>query len=203
MLRDALLVLGGYLIGSIPVGVVLVRVFRHEDIRSKGSGNVGASNVWRTYGAGLGLPTALLDVVKGFVPALVGVKLGGEWVGILAGAAAMLGHARPIWLGFSKGGKMVATGGGVALALAPAAAFLCIVVFAVTLYFSRYASVASLATALALPVLCAVVGEPWQTVAFAVAAFVGVLFLHRQNVSRLVHGREPKVSRGFRARRAA
>ena len=159
MLENALIVLGGYLIGSIPFGVVVVRVFRHEDIRKQGSGNIGASNVWRSYGRGLGVPVALLDVAKGFVPALVGVKLGGEWVGVLAGAAAMLGHARPIWLGFSKGGKMVATGGGVALALAPVAAALCLVVFLATLLLFRFASLASLVTAVALPLLCVVLGS--------------------------------------------
>ena len=111
MLENVLIIAGGYLIGSIPFGVVVVKLFRGEDIRKQGSGNIGASNVWRAYGRWLGVPVALLDVAKGFVPALIGVKLGGEWVGVLAGAAAMLGHARPIWLGFSKGGKMVATGG--------------------------------------------------------------------------------------------
>ena len=126
MLENILIVAGGYLIGSIPFGVVVVRLFRGEDIRKQGSGNIGASNVWRVYGRWLGVPVALLDVAKGFVPALVGVKLGGEWVGVLAGAAAMLGHARPIWLGFSKGGKMVATAGGVVLALAPLAAGICL-----------------------------------------------------------------------------
>ena len=121
-----------------------MRLFRGEDIRKQGSGNIGASNVWRTYGRWLGVPVALLDVAKGFVPALVGVKLGGEWVGVLAGAAAMLGHARPIWLGFSKGGKMVATAGGVVLALAPLAAGICLVVWLATFVLFRYASLASL-----------------------------------------------------------
>ena len=120
-------VLGAYLIGSIPFGVVVVRLLRGEDIRKQGSGNIGASNVWRVYGRWLGVPVALLDVAKGFVPAARRpLKLGGEWVGVLAGAAAMLGHARPIWLGFTKGGKMVATAGGVALALAPLAAGICL-----------------------------------------------------------------------------
>ena len=195
MLENALIVLGGYLVGSIPFGVVVVRVFRHEDIREQGSGNIGASNVWRSYGRGLGVPVALLDVVKGFVPAFVGVKLGGEWVGVLAGAAAMLGHARPIWLGFSKGGKMVATGGGVALALAPAAAALCLVVFLATLLLFRFASLASLVTAVALPLLCVVLGEPAATVIFTSAACVAVFFLHRQNIRRLLHGTEPRFAR--------
>jgi glycerol-3-phosphate acyltransferase PlsY len=197
VLENALIVAGGYLIGSIPFGVVVVRVFRHEDIRKQGSGNIGASNVWRSYGRGLGVPVALLDVAKGFVPAIVGVKLGGEWVGVLAGAAAMLGHARPIWLGFTKGGKMVATGGGVAFALAPAAAALCLVVFVATLLLFRFASLASLVTAVSLPVLCVVLGEPSATVIFTTAACAAVFFLHRQNIRRLLHGTEPRFARRF------
>src|SRR5262245_52570426 len=202
MLEDALIVAGAYLIGSIPFGVVVVRLFRGEDIRKQGSGNIGASNVWRTYGRGLGVPVALLDVAKGFVPALVGVKLGGELVGVLAGAAAMLGHARPIWLGFSKGGKMVATGGGVAFALAPLAAAVCVVVWLATFFLFRYASLASLVTAAALPLLCLALGEPWQTVAFTAASGVAVFALHRQNIGRLLHGTEPRFTRGKRDARS-
>ena len=195
MLENALIVAGGYLIGSIPSGVVVVRLFRGEDIRKQGSGNIGASNVWRAYGRWLGVSVALLDVLKGFVPALVGVKLGGEWVGVLAGAAAMLGHARPIWLGFGKGGKMVATGGGVVLALAPLAAGICLGVWLVTFVLFRYASLASLATAVALPVLCLLLGEPWATVIFATVASLAVIVLHRQNIGRLLHGTESRFSR--------
>jgi glycerol-3-phosphate acyltransferase PlsY len=194
--ESLLIIAGGYLIGSIPFGVVVVRVLRGEDIRKQGSGNVGASNVWRVYGRWLGVPVALLDVAKGFVPALVGVKLGGEWVGVLAGAAAMLGHARPIWLGFSKGGKMVATAGGVVLALAPLAAGICLLVWLATFVLFRYASLASLATAVALPILCLVLGEPWATVIFATAASLAVIVLHRQNIGRLLHGTESRFARG-------
>jgi acyl phosphate:glycerol-3-phosphate acyltransferase len=196
VLLDLGIVLAGYLVGSIPWGFVLVGLFRHEDIRRHGSGNIGASNVWRTYGRSLGLPVALLDVVKGFVPALAGLKLGGEWVGVLAGSAAMVGHARPIWLGFTKGGKMVATAGGVGFALAPLAAALCVVVWVVTFFAFRYASLASLATAFALPVFCLALGEPWPTVVFATVAFAAVLALHRQNVRRLFQGTESRFSRG-------
>ncbi len=195
MLQDALIIVGGYLVGSIPFGVVVVRVLRGEDIRAQGSGNIGASNVWRSYGRSLGVPVALLDVLKGFVPALVGLKLGGEWVGVLAGSAAMAGHARPIWLGFRKGGKMVATGGGVALALAPLAAGICAIVWIVTFVLFRYASLASLVTAVALPLLCVALGEPWPTVAFAALAALAVIILHRQNIGRLLHGTESRFSR--------
>jgi glycerol-3-phosphate acyltransferase PlsY len=192
---DALVVIGGYLLGSIPFGYVLPRLVRGDDIRRHGSGNVGASNVWRVYGRSLGIPVALLDVAKGFVPALVGLELGGDWVGVLAGAAAMIGHARPVFLGFSKGGKMVATAGGVALALAPRAALACLVVWLVTFAAFRYASLASIVTACALPFLCLAFDAPWPVVGFAAIAAVGVVALHRHNVRRLLAGTEPRFSR--------
>lgn len=195
MLQDALIIAGGYLVGSIPFGVVVVLLLRGEDIRKQGSGNIGASNVWRSYGRWLGVPVALLDVAKGFVPAYVGLRIGGEWVGVLAGSAAMLGHARPVWLGFTKGGKMVATGGGVALALAPLAAGICLLVWIAIFILFRYASLASLVAAAALPVLCVVFGEPWPTVGFAVVAALAVILLHWQNVKRLLHGTESRFSR--------
>jgi glycerol-3-phosphate acyltransferase PlsY len=192
---DALLVAAGYLVGSMPFGYWLVRALRHEDLRTLGSGNVGATNVWRLYGPRYGLPVAILDVAKGFVPALVGLLVGGETVGILAGAAAMLGHWRPVFLRFRKGGKMVATAGGVTLALAPVVATLCVVIWAVVFLLTRYASLASLVTAVALPVLAAVLGEPWQTIVFAAGACAGVIVLHRQNIRRLLNGTESRFSR--------
>ena len=103
----------------MPWGLWLVRIFRGEDIRTKGSGNIGATNVWRVYGRRLGLPAVFLDTAKGFVPALVATKLEGHGVGVLTGGAAMLGHWRPLFLGFRKGGKMVATTGGAFLGVAP------------------------------------------------------------------------------------
>jgi glycerol-3-phosphate acyltransferase PlsY len=192
---DVLVVLGGYLVGSIPFGYLLPRLVRGDDIRRHGSGNVGASNVWRVYGRSLGIPVAVLDVAKGFAPALVGLELGGDWVGVLAGAAAMVGHARPVFLGFSKGGKMVATGGGVAFALAPLAALGCLLVWLVTFAAFRYASVASIVTACALPLLCLAFGASWPIVGFAAVAGLGVVALHRHNVRRLLAGTEPRFSR--------
>lgn len=194
-MTDALVVLGGYLLGSVPFGYVLPRVLRGEDIRQQGSGNLGASNVWRVYGRSLGIPVAVLDVAKGFVPAALGLWLGGDWVGVLAGAAAMAGHARPVYLGFSKGGKMVATAGGVAFALAPLAAVACLVTWLLVFAVFRFASVASIVAALALPVLSWAFGASWPIVAFTAAAALGVVALHRQNIRRLLSGTEPRFSR--------
>jgi glycerol-3-phosphate acyltransferase PlsY len=197
---NLLIILAAYLVGSIPFGYVLPRLLRGDDIRRHGSGNVGATNVWRVYGRSLGLPVAVLDVLKGLVPAALGLRLGGDWVGVLAGAAAMLGHARPLYLGFSKGGKMVATAGGVALALAPLAALGCAAIWIIAFALTRYASLASMLAAAALPVLCLAFGASWPVVAFTAIAAVGVLALHRQNVRRLLSGTEPRFVRGAPSR---
>jgi len=114
----ALVVLGGYLLGSMPFGYWLVRLAKGEDVRRAGSGNIGASNVWRTYGRLYGIPVVLLDIAKGLVPALVGTILVDELTGALAGGLAMLGHWRPLFLGFRKGGKAVATAAGTLLGIA-------------------------------------------------------------------------------------
>ena len=200
MIGDVVLVLAAYLVGSIPFGYVLPRLVRGDDIRRHGSGNVGATNVWRVYGRSLGLPVAVLDVLKGLVPAALGLRLGGDWVGVLAGAAAMLGHARPLYLGFSKGGKMVATAGGVALALAPLAALGCAAIWILAFALTRYASLASMLAAVALPVLCLALGSSWPVVAFTALAALAVLTLHRQNVRRLLAGTEPGFARGAPSR---
>lgn len=189
-MTDLLAVLVAYLLGSLPFGYWLPRIFRGEDIRASGSGNVGASNVFRVYGRRLGIAVALLDVAKGFTAALVGLWAGGALVGVLAGAAAMIGHARPIFLRYQKGGKMVATGGGAAIALAPLAAFCCIGFWLVVFLLTRYASLASIATALGLAALVVAFDYPWPVIAFGIAGAGAVIFMHRQNIRRLIAGTE-------------
>ncbi len=185
-MTELLAVLFGYVLGSMPFGYWVPRLVRGEDIRTKGSGNVGASNVFRVYGRSLGVPVALLDLAKGFAAAALGLWAGGALIGVLAGAAAMIGHARPVFLGFQKGGKMVATAGGALLALAPLAAFICIGVWLVTFLLTRYASLASIVTALALVVSVLALGYPWPIVAFGIAGASAVIFLHRGNIRRLL-----------------
>jgi glycerol-3-phosphate acyltransferase PlsY len=193
-----LVVLGGYLLGSMPFGYWIVLLVKGEDIRKVGSGNIGATNVWRTYGRWLGIPIVLLDVAKGFVPALVGSLLVGELTAVLAGGAAMLGHWRPLFLRFQKGGKTVATGGGTFLGAAPVLGLLGVVIWVVVFLLSRYASLASMVAAISLPILAVVLGEPWPIIAFAAIAAVVVVVLHRPNISRLRAGTESR----FRLRRA-
>src|SRR2546423_11024511 len=118
-MKDVLLILTGYALGSMPWGYWLPRILKGVNIRKVGSGSTGAANVWRTLGFKIGLGVALLDIAKGFAAALLGLWLGGELVGLLAGIAALFGHWRPVFMGFRRGGKIVATTGGVALAVAP------------------------------------------------------------------------------------
>jgi glycerol-3-phosphate acyltransferase PlsY len=188
----AALVLLGYLLGSCPWGYWLVLLFKHEDIRKVGSGNIGASNVWRTYGRWLGVPVVFLDTLKGFVPALLGMLYVSphHLSGILAGAAAMLGHWRPLFLGFARGGKMVATCGGVFFGVAPLVAVTAGVVWLVTFLVVRYASVASIVGGIALPIAAAIYGYPLSVILFGTCAAAAILFLHRANLKRLRAGTE-------------
>jgi len=190
---EALLVLGGYLAGSLPFGYWLVRWRRGVDIRSVGSGNIGATNVWRTFGARLGITVVLLDTLKGFVPALVGTLVAGPLWGVLAGGAAMLGHSRPVFLRFARGGKMVATCGGAFLGVAPIVGGIGAAVWILVFAACRYASVASITAALSLPLIALGLDEPWPVIAFAALAAVAVLFLHRANIRRLRMGTETKM----------
>lgn len=176
-----------------------MRALRGEDIRKVGSGNIGATNVWRTYGAKLGVPVMALDVAKGFVPAFLATIYVGHLAGVLAGGAAMLGHWRPLFMGFARGGKVVATCGGAFLGVAPLVGGIGAVVWILVFAVCRYASVASIAAAISLPVASAVLGEPWPVDVFACAAALAVLVLHRANIGRLRAGTETR----FRFRRPA
>jgi acyl phosphate:glycerol-3-phosphate acyltransferase len=201
MLTPALLIAAGYLLGSVPFGYWLVKLVRGVDIRSVGSGNIGASNVWRTYGWRFGVPVMLFDIGKALIPALVGTELEGSLAGVLAGGAAMVGHARPLFLGFARGGKAVATAGGAFLGVAPlvglAGAGLWLVVFLAT----RYASVASMSAAASLPLLAWALGEPWPVIALGAAAAAAVVFLHGPNIRRLLAGTENRAVLRRRRRR--
>ncbi|HEU5490883.1 MAG TPA: glycerol-3-phosphate 1-O-acyltransferase PlsY [Gaiellaceae bacterium] len=195
-MSEALAVLGGYLLGSMPFGYWVPRLVRREDIRTKGSGNVGASNVFRVYGRSLGIPVAALDLAKGFAAASLGLWAGGALIGVLAAGAAMIGHARPVFLRFEKGGKMVATAGGATFALAPLAAVCCVALWLAVFFVTRYASLASMVTAAGLAVFVVVFGYPWPIVAFGIAGAVAVIAMHRQNIRRLLGGTEHRFELG-------
>ncbi|HSB38216.1 MAG TPA: glycerol-3-phosphate 1-O-acyltransferase PlsY [Gaiellaceae bacterium] len=198
-LSTALFALVGYLAGSVPTGYWLVRALKREDIRKTGSGNIGATNVWRTYGARYGVTVMVLDTLKGFVPALLATIYVGELAGVIAGGAAMLGHWRPLYMKFARGGKAVATCGGAILGVAPLVGGIGALVWLVVFALFRYASLASIAAALSLPVAAAVLGRPWPVIVFAALAAVAVVVLHRPNIRRLRAGTEAR----FRFRRRA
>jgi acyl phosphate:glycerol-3-phosphate acyltransferase len=195
------LVVLGYLLGSCPWGYWLVLLIKHENIRKVGSGNIGASNVWRTYGRWLGAPVVVLDTLKGFVPALLGMLFVSphHLSGICAGAAAMLGHWRPLFLRFAKGGKMVATCGGVFFGVAIWVALTAGVVWLIAFLATRYASVASVVAGIALPVAAVAYGYPLSVILFGAAAAGAIAYLHWGNLRRLRAGTEHR----FRLRRTA
>lgn len=197
-MTTGLVLLGGYLLGSMPFGYWLVLALKGEDVRAVGSGSIGASNVWRTYGRRYGIPVVALDIAKGFVPALVGTLLVDELTGALAGGLAMLGHWRPLFLGFRKGGKAVATASGTFFGIAPLLGLIAMALWLATFLVTRYTSVASMVVAVSLPFVALVLGEPWPVVVFAILAGVAVLLLHRPNLTRLRAGTESR----FRLRRA-
>ena len=193
------LVLLGYLLGSMPWGYWLPKLLAGVDIRTRGSGNTGATNVWRTLGFKFGLAVALLDMAKGAAPALLARTVEGDVVAILAGLAAMVGHWRALFLRFARGGKMVATIGGVGLAVAFLATLSAAGVWIAVFLATRYASVASLVGAGTLPVFAFLFGASVPVLAFTVAAAVAVVVLHRANIRRLRAGTENR----FQLRRRA
>jgi len=189
-MKTALLVAAGYVLGSMPWGYWLPRLVKHDDIRRHGSGNIGGTNVWRVYGWRLGAPVVLLDTAKGFVPALVATLMVSHLAGVLAGAAAMLGHWRPLFLRWRRGGKVVATCGGAFLGVAPVTGAVGAGVWISVFLIFRYASLASIVGALSLPLAAVLLDEPWPVIAFAAGAAAAVLVLHRQNIARLRAGTE-------------
>jgi len=190
--------LASYLLGSIPFGFLLVRIFRKEDIRSKGSGNIGATNVIRSGAKGLGALTFLLDVCKGYAAVLLAEYMAAQF-GVLhenavalAAICAILGHIYTVWLRF-KGGKGVATAFGVFLALAPWAALASLGIFVLVFAVSRYVSLASILGAAAFPAFALLLRHPnygvWFTAVTLLAPLI-VIAKHHENIGRLLHGTE-------------
>jgi len=196
---ELLLVPVGYLIGSLPFGYWLPKLFAGVDIRTLGSSNAGATNVWRSLGFKLGLAVAVLDIAKGAAAALLARWLADDLVAVLAGLAAMAGHWRPLFLRFGRGGKAVATVGGVGLALAPLATLAAVGVWIAVFLATRYASLASIAAALFLPLFALLFEVSVPVLVFTCAAALAVLVLHRTNIRRLRAGTEHRIKLRRRA----
>jgi acyl phosphate:glycerol-3-phosphate acyltransferase len=192
-----------YLLGSIPNGYLLARLFLHEDIRKVGSGNIGATNVMRAGGKGLGAATFVLDVLKGAAAVCLGGLLAVllhapgplRNMQALAALCAVLGHMFPIWLGF-KGGKGVATGFGVFLVAAPIAALAAIALFCLVVSLTRFVSLGSIVGAAGFPVFAWLTVRGDRPVFFiAVQAAVALLIIvkHHENIGRLLNGTESRI----------
>jgi len=180
----------GYGLGSIPFGLIITRLAGAGDLRSIGSGNIGATNVLRTGRKGLAATTLLFDLLKGLAAVLIVGQIWPEWVG-LGAIGAFLGHCFPIWLGF-KGGKGVATTAGVAFGLAWPVGLAYAVTWLGLVFTVRISSVAGMTAAVVAPIVALVLGDRNNALVLAVIAAV-VLFQHRENIARLRAGTEPKV----------
>jgi acyl phosphate:glycerol-3-phosphate acyltransferase len=188
---EALLILGAYLIGSIPTGVIVGRL-RGFDPRAVGSGNIGTSNVVRAGGISAAVMTLVGDALKGAIPVIVARAAGFQaatiaWVGL----AAFIGAICSVFLGFS-GGKGIACALGVWLAISPMAILFALAAFAVVLAISRIMSLASMAAAIVLPLAVAALGLPHHYLLLAILMTALALFRHRENIQRLSRGEEPK-----------
>lgn len=181
----------GYLLGSIPFGLILTRMAGLGDIRSIGSGNIGATNVLRTGNKKLAAATLLLDALKAMAAALAGYYIAGPEAGLLAGFAAFLGHLFPVWLGF-KGGKGVATYLGVLLGVAPLWVLVFAAVWLVVALISKYSSLSALVAMLVIPVALWIVGEEKIALVMAIMTVVS-WWRHETNIRRLLAGTEGKI----------
>jgi len=196
-----------YLIGSIPAGYIAGRIVG-IDIRTVGSGNIGATNVTRVLGKRYGYPVFIVDFLKGFAAVGMSIMIAkrtqpvlipSELLGVVGAVACVLGHSFPVWLGF-KGGKGVAASAGALFGLMPFVALIAVAVWLIIFYLTRYVSVASMTAALAVPITILSMMFLGQTdgttlLYFSICLAAVVIFRHRSNLSRLVRGAEPRFKR--------
>ncbi len=207
MLTLALVLVGSYLLGSIPFGYLAGRI-RGIDIRKAGSGNIGATNVVRVLGKPYGYPVFVFDFLKGLGAVRISIAIATsvrpestspEVVGILAAVSAVIGHSFPLWLKF-RGGKGVATSAGALFGLMPLATLIGAGIWILTFFLTRYVSVASVTTAVALPLVIAIM--TWLNQTYGKALFYSslciaavIIWRHHSNLSRLIRGTEPRFTR--------
>ena len=185
-------ILASYLVGSIPVGIILAKM-RGADPRKVGSGNIGATNVMRAAGKTIGIMTLLGDILKGFIPTITAMYFGQTpAVVAMTGFAAFVGHLFPVFLRF-RGGKGVATGVGVYLAVSPFAILINIVIFVLVLFKWRYVSLGSLVGSALMPVALFVLGKPCDYVYLSIIVGMFVFLKHKENIRRLIDGNENKM----------
>jgi glycerol-3-phosphate acyltransferase PlsY len=202
MLEAALALLASYLLGAIPTSHLVSRLFAKIDLREHGSGNLGATNLYRVLGWKYAIPVALFDIAKGAIPVLVFAPrvTDSQLFALACGVVAILGHVFSVFVGF-KGGKGVATAAGVMLGLTPLALAVAAVVWGSLVLLTGYVSLASIAAAAVLPFAVYLLERPTTAELLWVDAAVagGVIFLHRRNIQRLIRGTENRFGRRARA----
>lgn len=196
-LSNVLSALAGYLLGSISVSILVSRHIFHQDVRSVGSGNAGASNAARAFGIGAGALTFLGDFTKTLLAMLLGKALGGTVSMCIGGAAALIGHCFPVYYGF-RGGKAVSAGAAVALMIDWRVFVIAAAAFGLAALLSRTASVSSMSAALAVGVTSLFFSASKVQTILGVFTCVLVIFMHRSNIARLLAGKEPKFHAGKR-----
>lgn len=193
MMDYILVAVFSYIIGSIPSGLILGRLFWHTDLRAYGSRNIGATNAWRILGKGAGIAVFIADCIKGQAGVLLGLSLPGTPIAaVIGGLFAIIGHSFSLFLRF-HGGKGVATSLGVLTILMGNVTFLVFAIWLIIVYKTRYVSLGSVTAAVLTPILAAAFGYPMEYILFAMLASALVILRHRENINRLVRGTENKI----------
>ncbi|HEY3373931.1 MAG TPA: glycerol-3-phosphate 1-O-acyltransferase PlsY [Candidatus Aquicultor sp.] len=196
----AAIILFAYIFGSVPFGLVISKLFFKADIRKFGSGNIGATNMFRAFGPVAGAAVLACDFLKGFIPVII-VDLAFPsnsafvlWVGVAAGLAAILGHSYSIFLKFS-GGKGMSTAGGMVTGLWPITIPILVIVWIALIAITRYVSLASIIAAIMLPVLVSFIYPRKEFIIFSIIAAIVVIYRHRSNIGRLLNGTELRIDK--------
>lgn len=192
-MKEILLVLLCYILGAIPFSYIFSRVLGGVDIRAKGTGNVGATNVLRTLGIKIAVLALLGDLTKGAAAAWLGLHFGGLNLAAACATMAVVGHCWPVFLGF-KGGKGIATSAGALLVLMPLIFLIAAANFVIVIAISRYVSLGSISTAVILPIVVLLTGQPWQYVVMVCVMAITAIYRHRTNIQRLRQGTEKKLN---------
>jgi acyl phosphate:glycerol-3-phosphate acyltransferase len=182
-----------YILGSIPFGYILTKIFTKKDIRDVGSKNIGATNVWRSVGKLPAVLTLFLDIFKGYIIVKFAIYIGinSDWIIVLSAFLVILGHMFPIFLKF-RGGKGVATACGVFFALTPLPILISLLIFVLIVFLSKYISLGSIIASACMPTLCFIFGYKLPVVMFTAVTAVLIIFKHKANIERLISGTENK-----------
>lgn len=191
MVINGVIIVLAYLLGSIPSGLIIGKMFYGVDIREHGSGNLGGTNTFRTLGVKAGMAVTIADILKGTLAVLLILFFDAEMHKLIAGIFAVIGHMYPIFAGF-KGGKAVATSGGVLLGYAPVMFIIMVLIFFICLYITKYVSLASMLAAIVAVIYSIVVWDPPLIIVVSLMAFF-VIYRHRANIKRIVNKTEPKI----------